>query len=217
MKIKVVMTFFILVFVFSHSANSASCNKNSPVTGFSTVNKPASEKAFFYKEPLACKTKQNCTGKKKAFLVTGNFVQVGNIEGDFACAIFRNYHGFAGKLTVGWILVSELTPIRRGLMREDLIGSWTKIPCNDNDDCIINIADEGKKTLSIELSSHFNHRPGESLPILSVKESKGQLLLTCQPGSDCNQPLTLTYDSKELEPGTIKLSGSETFDGIYRK
>lgn len=207
----------VLLFLISFSTKSATCDKNSPITGFSKVLKSAKEKVFFYKKPTACKETAGCTIRKKSFLVAADFVQIGKLEGDFACALYRNFNGHGGKITVGWLLVSELGPIRKKLDRSDLVGSWSRIPCNDNDDCTIEIEEDEKKILSVSLNSHFNQRPAESLSILSVKETPGQLILACQPGIDCKQFLSLDYDSNDLQPGTIKLLGSETFEGVYRK
>lgn len=215
------MKFQLVLFIVSSYAGfafSAPCTSSAKITGFSKVHEVTGKKSFFYKEPKKCIGWAACPSKNKSFLVKGNFVQTAQVENDFVCAIFRNFDAYNGKTTAGWFFISDLEPIRNKLERQDLIGSWNQIPCSEGDDCVIEITEDDKKVLLIEIESHLNQKPGAGLNVSTVKESSGALSLSGTEGSAVVvQPFQILYDVKDLEPGTIKLIGVKSFEGVYRK
>jgi hypothetical protein len=80
---------------FSDSlAFASSVSSSSEVSGSAEV---VVERTYFYKE-------SNLTGKRKAFLVQGDKVDIIKSENDFIYAVFENNNG---KSTTGWLLKSD--------------------------------------------------------------------------------------------------------------
>lgn len=213
-----IFRFFGLFFVLAYSCGSlaaSNCESVSKVTGFSTIKE--SVKAYFYKEPVACENKKNCPSKKKSFLVAKNFVQTGEIQNKFVCVAFRNFDGYGGKKSIGWILQDELNPIRSRIERIDLKGSWTQMPCPAGDDCGISISEENGK-LEVYVDSHLHDRPGSSFEVSSIMEPDGSLVLAGKiSGEQKEQKLVIKYSDPDSEPGTISVSGVDFFKGTYYK
>lgn len=212
------LSLFLIVVGFSNALWAASCNGELKATGFSTVKAIPGGKSYFFREPHMCDAQKSCNWKRKAYLVPENFVQTAQIQNGFVCAVFRNFDGWGGKETVGWLPLADLAPIRATLEQADLLGSWVQIPCSAGDDCIIDITQSEKKELQISVISHLHSRPGISFDVSAVKQEKGKLVLSAViPGEDETKTMELVYDSKDLEPGTISLSGEDFFAGVYRR
>lgn len=119
---------------------------------------------------------------------------------------------------MGWLPLSALAPIRTRLERKDLLGSWSQISCPTGDDCGIEITEDEKKRLSISIDSHLHSHPGSAFDVSEVKEEKGKLILTgIESGEERSTTMELTYNAKDLEPGTVLLSSKDSFQGVYRK
>lgn len=200
-------------------SEAATCSVNSPITGFTAVKTIPGGKSYFFSEPRICDQSKPCSWRRKAYLVPENFVQTAQVQNGFVCAIFRDFYGSGGRKTVGWLLLSDLEPIRTKPERKDLLGAWVLMPCPDgDDDCMIDIAEDEKKELQISIMSHIHSHPGISLDISAIKQEKGKLILTAiAPGSDSPETIELVYDAKDVEPGTISLTGDDSFQGVYRK
>lgn len=188
------------------AAQSSTCKKSVKVTGFTQVK---SEKSYFYTRP-------NTKKKIKSYLVTRDFVQVlGQPEGPYSCVLYRNFNGYGGKQTLGWILQETLEPIRRKLERRDLHAIWNKSPCFD-DSCTIEITEMSGKP-EIKLMSYIHDRPGSNYQVGSVQEFDGRLVLTHVEGSArAPKQMEIVFD-QTVEPGAISLSGFEGWAGIYHR
>lgn len=212
------MLLTLLVGGVSCIAQAATCGGEAKIAGFSTIKTAPGGKAFFFQEPRDCGSSQTCAWQRKAYLLTGNFVQTAQMQGSFVCAIFRNYNGWGGRKTIGWLPLSALAPIRAKLERKDLQGSWYQAPCNEDDDCGIDISEDNGKRLSVSILSHIHSHPGAIFTISDIKEQPGKLVITgMAAGEEKPQKIEIIYDSKELEPGTILLRGDETFGGVYHR
>lgn len=199
-------------------AQAATCSGEAKIAGFSTIRTVPGGKAFFFQEPRDCGSSQTCAWQRKAYLMPGNFVQTAQVQGAFVCAIFRNFDGWGGRKTIGWLPLSALAPIRAKLERKDLQGSWSQVPCNGDDDCGIDISEDAEKRLSVSILSHIHSHPGASFTVSEIKEQPGKLVITgLTAGEEKPQKIEIIYDSKDLEPGTISLSGDETFGGVYHR
>lgn len=207
---------FLILSHFSYDvAFAIDCNLKTKITGFSTVKKADSGRAYFFKEPKKCE-KEKCTWKRKAYIVSDNFVQTSNVEGDFVCVLYRNFNGYGGKKTVGWMQLSDLNPIRTKLERADLVGDWIQSECENNESCVISISENEKKLFDISGMSYLHNRPAEVMNITEVKEELGQLLLSGTVLADQKpRNMLLIYDAKDLEPGTFLVKDADDFSGVY--
>ena len=187
-------------------SHASTCSNPTNPTGFTQVK---NEKSYFYAEPIENK-------KNKSYLVARDFVQViGKPEGTYSCVVYRNYNGYGGKQTLGWMLTDSLEPIRTKLERKDLIASWNKSPCSD-ESCVIDIAEE-KGKLQINLYSYINDRPSETYEVGTIKESDGHLVLSNLKGSSGGQKNMEIEYKKITETGTILVTGPEGWAGIYHR
>lgn len=215
------MKFFNLVVLLSitnfsyNAAFAIDCNLKTKITGFSTVKKVDSGKAYFFKEPKKCE-KEKCPWKRKAYIVNDNFVQTSAVQGDFVCVLHRNFNGYGGKKTVGWLLLSDLNQIRTKLERADLVGDWIQSECENNESCVISISENDKKFFDVSGMSYLHNRPAEVMNVTEVKEEAGQLVLTGTVLTDQKpRKMLLIYDSKDLEPGTFLVKDADDFSGVY--
>jgi hypothetical protein len=209
-------SFFFLIFFASGSLLSAKCDAGLKPSGFTTVKGSNKDKVHFYKDLRMCEAKP-CATMTKAYLLGENFVQTFQQKDGFVCALFRNYDGYGGKKTSGWLSLKDLNPIRQTLERKDLIGSWTYMHCPDGDDCVIDISEENKK-LSVYIMSHLHSHPGTLMSITNVKEEVGKLVLVRSvEGVPSLDKIEILYDTLGQEIGTIQLKGEEYFNGVYRK
>ncbi len=210
--------FISLCFILLYSAAGLAvgkCETVSKVSGFSTIKD--SVKAYFYKDPIACESKKNCQSRKKAFLVAKNFVQTGEIQNKFVCVVFRNFDGYGGKKTIGWIMLDDLNPIRSKVERKDLMGNWTQMPCAAGDDCGLSISEENGK-LEVFVDSHIHDRPGSSFEVSSISEPDGSLVLTGKVSEkEHEEKLVIRYSTPDSEPGTVSVTGIDFFKGTYYK
>jgi hypothetical protein len=217
-KLSIISIVFFMVFFTSGYAFSAKQKLETKITGFSTVKSSLTGKAYFYKEPKACETGKKCHSIRKAYLIANDFVQTGPIKGQFVWAVFRDFDGYGGRETAGWLLLDDLNPIRKKLELKDLTGDWTQMNCEAGDDCGISISVDKNNKFEIFIDSHIHEHPGFSFFVDSIKMLQGKFLLTGMLGGESNkQTLELVYDSPDLEPGTISLSGDEFFNGVYLK
>jgi hypothetical protein len=209
-----------LVLFIASISQASTCDLKSSVTGFSRVKSEGIIKSFFYKDPIKCQNEKACSSKRKAFIVPKNFVQIAGEEGEFVCAIFRNFNGYGGKITQGWILKSDLEPIKNKLSIEDFVDSeWWSMKCSAGDDCMIIFSQDKKKKWELEVSSHLHNGPGMILQIEKIeeKEDRFELFISTLSKDKTLTKVEIIFHQDHLEPGTILLKGDEYFNGVYRR
>lgn len=185
-----------MISLFVSLALAASCDVSMKPTGFSTVT---AKKAMF--------------DGKKSYLLEGQFVQTGETKGDLVCVLFRNYDGYGGRKTAGWLRKQDLAPIRTKLERGDVKGYWYRAKCED-DYCSVQF--DGA---DVSFASYLHQGPAMSLNVGHVEEKPGHLLLTKITGSDAgSQSADIDYLNSKI-PGTLTIEGlsggAAEFNGVY--
>ncbi len=199
---------------------AGSCEKNSKIIGFSKVKSLSSKKSSFFKTPKACVGEESkCENRRPGFLVPGNFVQVAQSENGFVCVFFRNFDGYGGRLSFGWLAAADLEEVKTKLNTKDLIGDWTQMKCGAGDDCGITISEGENKALEVTINSHINDHPGAMITITKVVEASNKLELIGEVSGEAKTPkkMSLIYNAANLPPGSISLIGDESFAGVYLK
>lgn len=183
------------------------------IYGFSSVKV---EKAFFYKEPQICKAKTPCKNKKKSYLVKNDKIQIGDSSVDFVCVIYRNYNGWGGKQTKGWLLKTDLQEIKTKLNINDIEGSWYKEDCGGDESCIVTISKLADNQYEINGTSYLHDHPGMILTTKEVKMTDGKLSASGSiEGLEKNLIFEVIFSNESLEPGTILLKDADGFSGVF--
>lgn len=212
MKFIICLCISILFLSYSQAKESCSVKK---VTGFTSIK---SEKTFFYKEAKECTNNTLCPNKRKAYLVKKDLVQTGESSGAFVCALYRNFNGYGGKETSGWLLKADLEEIKTSLTVDQIQGAWYKNDCGGDDSCIVTISKNSQEQYEVDGTSYLHDHPGMILKTENIKATKGKLLGTGEVmGFEKKFNLEVDYSSEALEPGTILLINADAFSGEYHR
>lgn len=211
---KFIICLCLSIFFLSTGQAKESCSVKK-ITGFTSIK---SEKTFFYKDPKECKEASLCPNKRKAYLVKNDLIQTGESSGAFVCALYRNFNGYGGKETTGWLLKADLDEIKTSLTVDQIQGSWYKNDCGGDDSCIVTISKNNEGQYEIDGTTYLHDHPGMILKTEKVLTAKGKLLTTGEViGFEKKFDLEVDYSSESLEPGTISLINADAFSGEYHR